>query len=137
MPQKKCLVLLVVADVRISHCYKLAFRAAGFHVRRVPDLPPDLPDLDPEVIVVQLPVSRRASDVATRLRAQSRLEPIVLVGLSPHSNFDSERSTGRQSGFDDVLPLSVHSEALLWRVVQLLEMRPPLRPCIPLRPPAA
>jgi hypothetical protein len=75
--------------------------------------------------------------VGTRLRARARFLPLILVGLSPSPQFESERHAGRLSGFDDVLPSDVPAGILLTRVQQLLTLRPPLAPCVTATNPAA
>jgi hypothetical protein len=86
---------------------------------------------------VHRPPQARAADVGMRLRAQARFAPLILVGLSPSPQFESERQAGRLSGFDDVLPSAVSAGVLLSRVQQLVTLRPPLTPCVTATEPAS
>jgi DNA-binding response OmpR family regulator len=137
MADKTCLVLLIIADSRIAGRHRVTLKVAGFDVRWLTDWSGDAFDFDPEVVIVQLPEgSGRAADVATRLRAKARFAPLILLGLSSSSDFESERRAGRHSGFDEVFPHHVEPTVLLSRLQQLLATRPPLTPCI-MSPPAA
>jgi DNA-binding response OmpR family regulator len=129
--EKICLVLLIVPDARIAARHRVTLKAAGFDVQRTTEWNGDAFDFDPEVLIVQLPGGTgRAADIATRLRAKARFFPLILIGLSPSGDFDSERREGRHSGFDDVFPIDVDPIALLARLQQLLVNRPPLTPCV-------
>jgi hypothetical protein len=129
--EKACVVLLIIPDSRVAGRHRITLKVAGFDVRRITEWSGDALEVDPEVLIVQLPDNTgSAADVATRLRAKARFTPIILVGLSPSAAFENERRGGRQSGFDEVFPIGVDPTVLLSRVQQLLEIRPPLTPCV-------
>jgi hypothetical protein len=134
MDDKICLVLLIGSRTDV---YRPVFERAGFNVEHLASWSGDVFPFNPEVVVVHLPPQARAADVATRLRAQVRFAPLILVGLSPSPQFESERHAGRLSGFDDVLPGDVTPGGLLSRVQQLMTHRPPLAPCVTATKPAA
>ncbi len=131
MTEKTCLVLLIVPDSRIAGRHRITLKVAGFDVRHVAEWSGTDLEVDPEVLIVQLRDNNgSAADVATRLRAKARFAPLILVGLSPSAAFESERREGRHSGFDEVFPIGVDPTVVLSRVQQLLEIRPPLTPCV-------
>ena len=134
MDDKICLVLLIGCQAEV---YGPIFQRAGFAVEHLASWSGDVFSFDPEVVVVHLPPHARAADVATRLRAQARFAPLIIVGLSPSVQFETERHAGRLSGFDDVLPSDVPAGVLLSRVQQLMTLRPPLAPCVTATEPAA
>lgn len=129
--EKTCLVLLIIPDSRTAGRHRITLKVAGFDVRHVAEWSGTALEFDPEVLIVQLKNNNgSAADVATRLRAKARFAPLILVGLSPSADFESERREGRHSGFDEVFPIGADPTVVLSRVQQLLAIRPPLTPCI-------
>lgn len=128
--RKTCLVLLVTPEADSAGAYRSALERAGFEVRHLRAWTGDPFDFDPEVIVLRLPKQAQAVDVATRLRAQARFAPLILIALTASADFVTERREGRLAGFDDVLPLPCEPKLLLKRVTSLLAARPPLAPCV-------
>jgi DNA-binding response OmpR family regulator len=130
-------VLLIIAHAHIAARHRVTLRVAGFEVQRIAEWSGAVFQFDPEVVIVQLPAGPgSAANIATRLRAQARFFPLILLGLSPSPDFESERRDGRHSGFDDVFPIDVEPTVVLATLQQLLATRPPLTPCVT-NPPAA
>jgi DNA-binding response OmpR family regulator len=129
-PVKTCVALLIIPHARVAARHRITLQVAGFDVRRFAEWNGDALNFDPEVVIVQLPRDNgSAADIGTRLRARARFSPLILLGLSPSSSFESERRDGRHSGFDDVFPIDVEPTTLLSRLQHLLSVRPPLTPC--------
>jgi hypothetical protein len=128
---KTCLALLIIADSRVAARHQITLRVAGFEVRRIAEWSGISLEFDPEVLIVQLPaIDGAAADIATRLRAKARFSPLIILGLSPSPDFETERRAGRHSGFDEVFPIGVDPTALLSRLQHLFAVRPPLTPCV-------
>jgi hypothetical protein len=127
---KRCAVLIVNSgEPQTAH--RQAFERRGFLVVETRQWPDDDVVKGHEVVIVVLKAIETMHMLAARLRAKPHFGHRVLIAMCPSAPRTGERRDALVSGFDDVVPESCGSRALLARVLRRLRARPQYRCMLP------